>query len=412
MNCGRCVEVSCTDPTCSGRPSEIVYILDQCPGCGYGGLDLSPEVFESITGQSYTILPIQWKFVDCPVSNNVEYCLKTGSSEFWVAVQPTNLVSGVQSMTINDQKASRVDSAFYFLIDGHGENVANLDSVKISMTSVKGEVLEDTLSMTANKCTTGSSQFSSTGNTYQTTISAPVSTPTIAVPTYAPTATTVPATESPTVAPTTDSPPLAPPPNTYTTGPLLSVTEALMVPPPTNPTPTPTPAPLQRTIAGATTTTQSLPSGDNLVPADQGDPTYHRTGTTESAMVSSIPRAGNANEATTQQATTLLRQSRPMTTTPSQPTPPTSETSVRDQATRNRLGSTTAIVTFVATVCVTAGIIVGLVLVVRKKRKLLEACKSDDDSASEDSLESHYAHVSTPNHEALMMSSGEECKRF
>ncbi|KAG3005570.1 hypothetical protein PC123_g18304, partial [Phytophthora cactorum] len=47
MNCGRCAEVSCTDASCSGETSEIVYIMDQCPGCAYGDLDLSPDVFES-----------------------------------------------------------------------------------------------------------------------------------------------------------------------------------------------------------------------------------------------------------------------------------------------------------------------------------------------------------------------------
>ncbi|CEG47468.1 RlpA-like double-psi beta-barrel domain [Plasmopara halstedii] len=169
MNCGRCVEVSCTDPTCADRPSEVVHILDQCPGCGYGGLDLSPEVFEKITGQTYTILPIEWKFVDCPVSSNVEYCLKTGSTEFWVAVQPTNLDSGVTSMKIDNQETSRVDSAFYFLIDGKGKSVANLSALSISLTNVNGEVLEDTLSMKADLCTAGSSQFSPSGDIYQTT---------------------------------------------------------------------------------------------------------------------------------------------------------------------------------------------------------------------------------------------------
>ncbi|RLN54423.1 hypothetical protein BBJ29_008943 [Phytophthora kernoviae] len=118
MNCGRCAEVWCTDASCSGRSSEIVYILDQCPGCSHGDLDLSPAVFKSVMGQSPSKLSIAWKFVDCPVSNNVQYCLKSGSSEFWVAIQPANFASGVESLKINGQKTSMVDSAYYFLIDG------------------------------------------------------------------------------------------------------------------------------------------------------------------------------------------------------------------------------------------------------------------------------------------------------
>ncbi|KAF4316724.1 hypothetical protein JM18_008162 [Phytophthora kernoviae] len=155
MNCGRCAEVSCTDSSCSGQSSEIVYIMDQCPGCSYGDLDLSPDVFESITGQSYTKLGIEWKFVDCPISKNVEYCLKTGSSEFWVAVQPANFVSGVESLKINGQGTNMVDSAYYFLIDGSGKSIADLSSVSISLTGVNGEVLEETVSLSADACTEG-----------------------------------------------------------------------------------------------------------------------------------------------------------------------------------------------------------------------------------------------------------------
>ncbi|EGZ14552.1 hypothetical protein PHYSODRAFT_507213 [Phytophthora sojae] len=192
MNCGRCAQVTCTDASCAGQASEIVYIMDQCPGCAYGDLDLSPDVFESITGQSYTKLSIEWQFVDCPISNNVQYCLKTGSSEFWVAVQPANFVSGVQSLSINGQETSVIDSAYYFLIDGSGESVADLSSVSISLTGVNGEVLEETLSLSADECTNGNSQFSSSGDMTQ----APV--------TEAPT--TAPVTDAPTMAPVTEAP--------------------------------------------------------------------------------------------------------------------------------------------------------------------------------------------------------------
>ncbi|OWY90357.1 hypothetical protein PHMEG_00041545, partial [Phytophthora megakarya] len=65
MNYGRCVEVSCTDAS----SPEIVYFMDQCPGCEeYGDLDLSPSVSEGIPDQSYTKLSIEWKFVDCPTT--------------------------------------------------------------------------------------------------------------------------------------------------------------------------------------------------------------------------------------------------------------------------------------------------------------------------------------------------------
>eukprot|EP00644_Phytophthora_capsici_P002683 jgi/Phyca11/563328/estExt2_Genewise1.C_PHYCAscaffold_110687 len=172
LNCGRCAEVSCADSRCSDTTStQTVYIVDRCPECKEGDLDLSPTVFKTLTGSDPSRYSIKWKFfVDCPVSNNVQYCLKTGSSEFWVAVQPANFVSGVQSLSINGQETSVIDSAYYFLIDGSGESVADLSSVSISLTGVNGEVLEETLSLTADECTEGNKQFSSIGDTSQSTI--------------------------------------------------------------------------------------------------------------------------------------------------------------------------------------------------------------------------------------------------
>ncbi|POM71753.1 Carbohydrate-binding protein [Phytophthora palmivora] len=294
MNCGRCAEVTCTDSSCAGQSSEIVYIMDQCPGCEYGDLDLSPDVFESITGQSYTKLSIEWKFVDCPISNNVQYCLKTGSSEFWVAVQPANFVSGVQSLSINGQETSVINSAYYFLIDGSGESVADLSSISISLTGVNGEVIEETMSLTADECTEGSKQFSS---------SAPI--------------TEAPATEIPTSAPVTEAPTSAP------------VTEA----------PTTTP-------------------------------------------VTTAP----PTEAT----------SAPLT-----PTPAATEASVQEASNSGGLHSTGAIIGLIAAVCVALGAVVGVTMVVYKKRKMLEEHKNLEDR---DSLAS-YVSIRTPRPEVPVMHS-------
>ncbi|EEY53882.1 uncharacterized protein PITG_07521 [Phytophthora infestans T30-4] len=293
MNCGRCAEVSCTDASCSGQ-SEIVYIMDQCPGCAYGDLDLSPDVFESITGQSYTKLSIEWKFVDCPISNNVQYCLKTGSSGFWVAVQPTNCASGVKSLSINGQETSVIDSAYYFLIDGSGESVADLSSISISMTGVNGEMLEETLSLTADECTEGSSQFSSSGTNNDTDA------PTTAPPT------TAPVTEVPTTAPATTAP----------------------------------------------------------------------------------------------ASTTQIASSTPVPTPDS--TPSATEASVQEEASSSSgLHSTAAIGGLIAAVCVALGPVVGVAVVVHKKRKLLEESKNMDNRVSAVS----YASIRTPRAEVPVMHS-------
>ncbi|KAF4316021.1 hypothetical protein BBO99_00008142 [Phytophthora kernoviae] len=182
LNCGRCAEVSCDDSRCSDTTSTVtVWIVDRCPECVEGDLDLSPTVFKQLTGSDPSRYSIKWKFVDCPVSGGIEYCTKSGSSSSWLAVQPANMAQGVASMKIANQDVTMVDSCFYFLLNG-GSNV-DLSSVSVELTSVTGETVTETVSLTSDKCTQGSSNFGgSTSQTSQTaaptpTTATPISTP-------------------------------------------------------------------------------------------------------------------------------------------------------------------------------------------------------------------------------------------
>jgi expansin (peptidoglycan-binding protein) len=57
--CGQCVLV--TGPNGMVK----VRIVDLCPGCAYGGLDLSEEAFASIAALSAGRVKITWHFVPC-----------------------------------------------------------------------------------------------------------------------------------------------------------------------------------------------------------------------------------------------------------------------------------------------------------------------------------------------------------
>ncbi|GLE07052.1 hypothetical protein PINS_up016921 [Pythium insidiosum] len=134
-NCGRCAEVKCIDDRCTAdakAKSEVVYIVDQCPGCAHGDLDLSPDVFRSVTGLTSHRLKVQWRFVDCPVQGSIKYCLKNGSNEFWAAIQPTHAVAGIRSVEVNGQPTKMVDSAYYFLLDGQSSVKTDLGNLKIT----------------------------------------------------------------------------------------------------------------------------------------------------------------------------------------------------------------------------------------------------------------------------------------
>ncbi|OWY99858.1 hypothetical protein PHMEG_00029068 [Phytophthora megakarya] len=329
MNCGRCAEVSCTDASCAGQSSEIVYIMDQCPGCEYGDLDLSPDVFESITGQSYTKLSIEWKFVDCPISNNVQYCLKTGSSEFWVAVQPANFVSGVQSLSINGQETSVIDSAYYFLIDGMC--VADLSSVSISLTGVNGEVIEETLSLTADECTEGAKQFATSDTTSQSTILAGSS---------GKESTTTKATDAPTLAPTA------------------------------TPTPTPTPKPIETKSPVVSTLRSSSASdtNDKYAVVSSSNKTEQVSDDSESNIVQvTVTKTPTAVQSTT---------SRP---THNESSDDVIQSNVQSSGNSH---STPLMIGMIVVVCAAVVVAVGLALYVRRRKQQIDSYKRREEQGT------------------------------
>ncbi|KAE8987166.1 hypothetical protein PF011_g19682 [Phytophthora fragariae] len=160
-NCGRCAQVSCIDSRCTNpTASAIVQIVDRCPECKYGDLDLSPTVFKTITGSDPSRLKIRWQFVDCPSPGTVKICLKDGSNGYWTAVQPTNSIVGIQSINMNDQATTKLDGAYYFVATS--STGANLNAVNVTVTSVNSDTIRGTYSLTAGQCVDTNQQFPNT----------------------------------------------------------------------------------------------------------------------------------------------------------------------------------------------------------------------------------------------------------
>ncbi|KAG3020409.1 hypothetical protein PC121_g14410 [Phytophthora cactorum] len=261
QNCGRCAEVSCADDRCADQStSVVVQILDRCPECKQGDLDLSPSVFKTLTGSHPSRYTIKWKFVDCPVSGNVNYCLKGGSNNYWMGVQPTNCATGVKSLKINGQDTTMLGSAYYYLLDGASQVQTDLTSLTISLTDVNGNSIEDTVSLTADSCTEGANQFPSGGSTSQSS----------------PTQQSPPTTTSP--KPTTATPTTAPP------------TQA----PTQTQTPTPTPTPTQ-TPAPTTQTPSPTTDSETASESDDGLQLFNVTGTVEPVATTAPKKSGKTS---------------------------------------------------------------------------------------------------------------------
>ncbi|RLN63115.1 hypothetical protein BBP00_00004312 [Phytophthora kernoviae] len=307
-NCGRCAEVSCIDDQCEDQTTTaVVQILDRCPECSSGDLDLSPTVFKNITGSDPSRLSIRWRFVDCPSPGTIEVCLKSGSNGYYVAVQPTNTLVGVETVTINGESTTMVDSAYYYLITSTSD--VDLTTVAVSITSVDGEAIEGTYSLIAGECTDTKKQFTSSGSS-QTSSSTTTTTTT-----KAPTATTVtPTTKAPTA--TTVTP-------TATTG--TPTTKA-----PTATTVTPTVTTVTPSSTSSTQTESSTAQeADSSYQEDVETTTAPVSTTTTTTSTTATPEATTATPEATPVATTIA----PVTTTTA---PATSSSKCRVRSRRNR----------------------------------------------------------------------------
>ena len=151
--CGECVAV--TGP----KGSVTVRIVDLCPGCEMGHLDLSQQAFAQIADVSAGKVPITWKVVACDVTGNVEYQIKDGSSQYWTAIQvrnsrlPVEKLEWMQGGTWSD--ISRAAYNYFVVSGGVGPG-----SYQVRITSSTGETLVDTLPpVQPNAVVQGSGQF-------------------------------------------------------------------------------------------------------------------------------------------------------------------------------------------------------------------------------------------------------------
>jgi expansin (peptidoglycan-binding protein) len=82
--CGAYVELTGPNGTITVR------IVDRCPECRPGDIDLSPAAFERIAPLVQGRVRISWRVVSPPLSAPVSWRFKDGSSQWWTGVQVLN----------------------------------------------------------------------------------------------------------------------------------------------------------------------------------------------------------------------------------------------------------------------------------------------------------------------------------
>lgn len=137
--CGACAAVD------GPEGSVTVRIVDLCPECSSGDLDLSPDAFAELAPLERGRIPIEWSLVSCDVSGPIRYRYKDGTNQWWTAVQVLNHRLPIAKLEWSAdgtefQEVPREDYNYFVAEDGFGP-----DPVTVRVTATDGQVLEDEL---------------------------------------------------------------------------------------------------------------------------------------------------------------------------------------------------------------------------------------------------------------------------
>lgn len=155
--CGACVTITGPNAT-----TVAVRVVDQCPECPEGDIDLSPEAFAVIADPALGRVPISWVYSECPVSGPIVYHYKEGSNPYWIAVQIRNHRLPIAKLEAKDGSGNyvdmpRADYNFFLAEGGLGEG-----PYSFRVTASTGEVLlDDGIPFVDSGDAPGAAQFSS-----------------------------------------------------------------------------------------------------------------------------------------------------------------------------------------------------------------------------------------------------------
>lgn len=134
--CGACVEV--TGP----RGRAVVRIVDKCPACRRGDLDLSREAFAAVAPPEAGRVKIEWRPVPCALDTPIGYRFERSSTPHWAALQLRGHRYPIASLELRDragawQPLPRAEHN-YFIASDPGRGPYDL-----RITDTRGRAIEE-----------------------------------------------------------------------------------------------------------------------------------------------------------------------------------------------------------------------------------------------------------------------------
>jgi expansin (peptidoglycan-binding protein) len=152
--CGACLAVA------GPLGDVVVRVVDHCPGCRRGDLDLSRAAFARIAPLSAGRTKVTWREVPCPVTGPIVYQVKPGSNRSWTAIQLRNHRHRIARLEARDaggvyHAIARADDNYFVARDlGPGPYA-------LRVSDVHGHALEDATIALDPAAQPGAAQFPS-----------------------------------------------------------------------------------------------------------------------------------------------------------------------------------------------------------------------------------------------------------
>jgi expansin (peptidoglycan-binding protein) len=162
--CGRYVRIT------GGSGSIDIRIVDSCPSCAQGDIDLNRAAFAQLADLSEGVIPISWTTIPDPTTGNVQYYITSGSNPYYVQVQPRHTRYGVASLEyLSPTGYVSAPRASYnvFIIDGTlGVPLPLENPFTVRISYVNGQVLtQSQIPLIPGNVFDGDSQFELCGTT-------------------------------------------------------------------------------------------------------------------------------------------------------------------------------------------------------------------------------------------------------
>jgi len=136
-----CISLTGTGTGSGATPvtgTRLVYVNNECPSCNAGGLDLG------LSGDG--VWTITWQAVPCPVTTNIQYVIKSGSSAYWLGLQVRNSKYPITGLEV-------WNGGSYFVMPRQTDNYYEQGfsstpltfPLKIRVTSAYGQQATDTI---------------------------------------------------------------------------------------------------------------------------------------------------------------------------------------------------------------------------------------------------------------------------